>query len=158
MIATLTVLKTTEDYVEFMRKIHSDKREALSKHLNIDGVIKEAKKEITRLQDDISKTCHDVLYDNGFNWRSNVGIRCQGYFAIAEGVMKLLKTQKNLAEHFNVPLNTEAFGTLLEGTLLKCQETLKEISKKKSSLGELIELTHTKEEVVPPLYSWNACD
>lgn len=72
--------------------------------------------------------------------------------------MKLLKTQKNLAEHFNVPLNTEAFGTLLEGTLLKCQETLKEISKKKFSLGELIELTHTKEEVVPPLYSWNACD
>jgi len=155
VIATLTVLKTTDDYVGFMGKVDPNNRAALSKMLNIDGVIETSQKEIKRLQDSIDKACHDVLDENGFNWGS---VKGQGYLAIAEGVAQFLKSSKNLAENFNVPLNTEVFGRLLGDTLLKCQITLKEISKEKTSLKNLRELACKQKRVEPQTYSWNACD
>ena len=155
VIATLTVLKTTDDYVGFMGKVDPNNRAALSKMLNIDGVIETSQKEIKRLQDSIDKACHDVLDENGFNWGS---VKGQGYLAIAEDVAQFLKSSKNLAENFNVPLNTEVFGRLLGDTLLKCQITLEEISKEKASLKNLRELACKQKRVEPQTYSWNACD
>ncbi len=56
-------LKTTDDYVKFMREVDPSKRKALSEILNIDGVIKEAEEEISDLKRDCGKQCHAVLSD-----------------------------------------------------------------------------------------------
>ncbi len=158
VIGTCKDLNTTDDYVKFMRKVDPSNRKALSEILNIDGVITASQEKTTSLQGYIDRACHEVLYKNDFNWKSDVGPRRQGYLAIAEGVMKLLNTQKILAEHFNVSLNIEEFSKLLEGTLLKCQEISKEISKEEASLEELRELTGRKKVIKASGYEWNNSD
>lgn len=144
-IDVLQRLRTTEDYVNFMRTVESlEKRQALARGLNIGSYINDAKEKIQGLHDKVGDNCHMVLLDYNFNWLSK--LHKSSKVDTAKNVMGILDGEKeNLCGYFNASskalTNIGNFKQVLRKAIDNDEETLKKALKEQRDLEDLSTLT-----------------